>query len=284
MPMISRGTGAFRKRRILISGLPNRGKTQSMYTFHEPGESMVILCCPGETGVHSLQEDTADIQSYYFENVSEKDRKTVVWCRDALSDFDKVYKEVEQNKPDKLFIDGVHNLYELAFNIITDGMFLAGQDLRLTDGKGYNAAGMYSRGHTTFGGRLKMYYDSPIPFVGVTAWERLVGAKTGDEGGAGNKIDIKDDRYWWPYLPGDMATKVVGFFDANISARLEKSCIHPNCEYSKKKQLHHVWQIYPYDDVVAVGIKGLTIKEEWKTKPYVHQSWTALKQLLQRAR
>lgn len=279
MPMIARGQAPFRKRRILVSGLPNRGKTWSIPTFCEGEEHLVILSCPGETGTLSLPEDTTAITSYYFEG---EGVRTVEWCRDALSDFDRLYKEIEKNAPDKLFIDGAHNLFEMAFNIITGGLYFAGVDLKAS-GNSYTAADFYRRGYTTFGNRLKTYYDSPIPFVGVTTWERLLGARTGDEGGATTKINIADDRYWWPSIPGDMATKVVGFFDAQISARLEKRCIHSTCEYSKRAELHHVWQFYPKNDVMGVGIKGLQVTDVMKQKPWIHQTWPALRTLLSRA-
>ena len=281
MPMMSRGVGEFHRRRILISGLSNTGKTWSLPTFNEEAQSLVILSCPGETGVQSLPDDTDTMKSFYFTNVSDKDRRTAEWCKDALYDFDTMYKEVEKNKPDKLFIDGAHNLYELNFNIITDGLFLNGIDLK-TVGNTYAAAAFYSRGHIAFGNRLKMYYDSAIPFIGITTWERLLGAQTGDEGGTGNKIDIRDDRYWWPSIPGDMATKVVGFFDARLSARLAKRCIHTSCELSQEAELHHVWQFYPKSDVAGVGIKGLTMTKAMQQKPWIHQSWPALQTLLRR--
>jgi hypothetical protein len=282
MPMMKRGVGSFAKQRVLISGLSNTGKTHSIATFAEEGQSLVILSCPGETGTHSLPEDSDTIQSYYFENVSEKDRRSVEWARETLVEFDALYLEVEKNAPDKLFIDGAHNLYDLAFNIITGGLFFAGSDLKQGNNT-YAAAAFYNRAHVAFGNRLKRYYDSKVPFIGVTTWERLMGARVGDEGGSGNTVTISDERYWWPAIPGDMATKVVGFFDARISARLEKRCIHTTCEASQDNQLHYVWQFYPKNDVAGVGIKGLKITKAMQQAPWIHQDWAALQALLRRA-
>lgn len=285
MAMIKRGTGDFTRRRILISGLSNTGKTWSLRTFAEDEKSLVILSCPGETGVQSLPEDDDHITSYYFQSSESNDAgpRNVEWCRHALSEFDATYSEVVKNKPDKVFIEGVHNLYDIQFNIITDGLFFRGADLK-TGGNPYSAANYYNRAHVAFGNRLKTYYDSQVPFIGVTTWERLMGAQTGDEGGAGNRIDIRDDRYWWPDIPGNMALKVIGHFDARISARLEKRCVHTNCELSQQGELHHVWQFYPKGDVAGVGIKGLTITRKMAEHPWIHQTWSALQALLSRSK
>lgn len=302
MPMIARGIGEFHKLRLLISGLSQSGKTYNLRSFiygnydywdereeekavaYASGKKMIIISCPNEVGYRSLPEDTPHISSYYFENDSEKDMRSVAWCTETLKEFEACYREAEAKRPDVLVIDGAHALYETKFNIITSGDYLNGRDLKVDSATGrrdnYRAAALYSQAHVAFGNYIAMFYNSPIKTLVVTTWEDWQTARTGDEKSA----DIGDERFLWPALPGAMATKIVGRFDARLSARLEKRCLHSTCEHSKKMQLHHVWQFYPYGDVMGVGIKGLQMTDAYKQKPWIHQSWAALQQLLQRAR
>lgn len=283
MPMIARQTGEFTKRRVLISGFSNTGKTTSLYTFKEDGKSLIVMSVPGETGYFSLQEDSESCTSYYYEVGKQSDIHSAEWSRSALAEFDALYMEVEKNKPDKLFLDGIHWLYAHDFNAITGGEYFLGVDMSLNPQTGrrdpYRSARFYSQAHVSFGQRLAAYYASEIPFIGMTVWEDWQTAtQDGEKPGS-----IEATRYLWPALPGAMATAVVGRFDARISARLERRCLHTTCPYSEKSEYHHVWQFYPKNDVMGVGIKGLHVSEAMKQKPWIHQTWAALRTLLHRA-
>ena len=83
-----------------------------------------------------------------------------------------------------------------------------------------------------------------------------------------------------------MAKAVVGRFDARVSARIEKRCLYtdpdtklPNCEDDGKD--HYVWQFLPRGDVQGVGIKGLKISRSMKDRPWIHQNWDDLKELIE---
>ena len=281
MPMVKRGTGELPKFRLLVSGFGMSGKTKSFETFIEEGKSVVVLVCPGEPGIRSLPEDSEYFTSYYFEG-SGTDVYDPKWSEDALAEWEKTYSEIERNSPDKLFIDGIHWWYAHNLNVITGGEFLSGVDMSVSVKTGridpYRAANMYTRGRNSFGQRLAGLSASPIPFLGITCLEAWEAARTDSDRPGG----IDAVRYLWPALPGEMATQVVSRFDARVSARLEKRCLHKNCEYSKNDELHFVWQFYPKNDVMGVGIKGLHVSESMRQRPYIHQTWPALKGLLGR--
>lgn len=282
MPMVKRGTGEFTKLRLLISGFSNSGKTHSIQSFAEEGKSLVIIVCPGETGIRSLPEDSDTISSYYSVMDNEKDVHSVEWSEEAVHDFNTIYKEVRKNKPDKLFIDGVHNLYHHNFNIITGGEYLAGVDMNVHPTTGrtdpYRSSRFYASAHNNFGQYLAGWYASEIPFVGVTVLEDWQTARTESDRAGG----IEAVRYLWPYLPGSMALNVVQRFDARLSAKLRLRCIHGSCEKSQESELHHVWQFFPKDEVMGVGIKGLKVTRAMEKAPWIHQTWSALQNLMKR--
>src|SRR5947207_14993963 len=106
MPFVQHTTQRSRLR-ILISGFPNTGKTTSFPTFvygpydywsedieqperavkYANDRKMVVLVCPGETGVRSLPPQTEHISSYYFETAEGEDVNDAKWSIAALKDF-----------------------------------------------------------------------------------------------------------------------------------------------------------------------------------------------------
>lgn len=299
MPMISRGVGEFTKFRLVISGWSNSGKTHSLITFlygrydywneeehadavsYADGKSMVIMSCPGEDGYRSLPEETEHLSTYYFEQVSDADTTDVEYSRHALNDFDHLLKEVEKNKPDILFLDGVHCLYDHMFNDISDGQWLSGVELNTnpngTQNK-YRGAYLHDRAQKAFIEYLAKRHASHVPLLGMTVWEDWKAQQTeGERAGT-----IEATRYLWPALAGAMATKMPGKFDARVSARLSKRCYHPNCERSKRSEEHYVWQFLPRDEVRGIGIKGLRPTQGMIDSPFIHQSWPTLQSLMRR--
>lgn len=282
MKMVSRGVGDFDKLRIMISGIAYTGKTWSIASFEEEGKSLVVIVCPGEGGIRSLPDDNENFKSYYVEtDDDDADMRTVEWSRDAMDVFYSTYKEVVKNKPDKLFIDGIHHLYAHTFNVVSNGEFLSGVDMNLNaDGKyiEYRSANLYGRGHRTFNNWLNIFYTCPVPFVGVTVWEELQDEKDESQKPAG----FQKTKYYHPALPGRMAVNVSGRFDARVSARKLPVCIHTKCELTKEYQEHYVWQFVSTGDVQGVGIKGLALTPAMMKTPWIHQEWSALKNLLKR--
>lgn len=290
MPMIARGKEEFTKFRLLLSGLPNKGKTTSLPTFlygpysywldseHDEAveyagqKKMVIISVPGETGYRSLPPDTENLTSYYFETNTANVKESYQSSIQAIQEFNTLYEQVEKSHPDILCIDGASNLYDQIINKTSQGRWLRGEDV------GDNipeVARIFSQSHNGFKNYLSTFYSSPIPFVIVTCWEDWQESRTGDE-----KPNMKATRFLWPSLPGKMATQVVGRFDARISACIRNSCVYPDCKENKKHIDHFVWQFYPAGDVQGVGIKGLKLNNKMKETPYIHQNWDELKDLI----
>jgi hypothetical protein len=282
--------------RLLISGMSNSGKTTSFQTFiyghhdyrdeaeqeqallYADDKRMVVLVCPGEKGIKSLLT-APHITNYYLETADDVDITDVNWSTAALRDFNEITNHiVKVVKPDILICDGFHSLHEQLMNKVTGGKFLRGEDLNTSERTGrydpYQSAKYYSQAHNAFGQYISALYYSSIPLIVCTTWEDWQSTK--EESEAGKQTDIAANRYLWPAIPGAMATKIVGQFDARISARLERRCLHKQCEYSSNNDLHYVWQFLPKNDVMGCSIKGLRVNKAMKEKPWIHQNYADL--------
>lgn len=299
MPYIKH-TSDFSKFRLLISGFSNSGKTRSAQTFiygshdyFDPDSQeaaieyasdchMVIIECPGEVGHRSLPPDTPHITSYYYETSEGENVTDAKWSKEALQQFDAVYKEATAfDKPDILFIDGLHELWKHLMNRATLGDYLAGVDLNLNPNTGnndpYRSAKFYNQTHNAFGQYLAALYHSSIPLIVCTTWEEWESGRIGE---SERQQGIQAQKYLWPAIPGTMAKGVVGRFDGRVSARLEKRCLHKDCSDMKENIDHYVWQFLPKNDVMGVGIKGLKVNKAMSERPWIHQDWSKLQQLI----
>jgi hypothetical protein len=289
------------KLRILISGFPNSGKTTSLPTFlygpydywsenaeeHEKAvkqandKKMVILVAPGEFGTRSLPTNTEHITSYYYETTESDDVRSARWSTEALSQFNSIWKEVVDSKPDILVIDGLHALWTHIMNRITEGDYLNGVDLNMNPRTGqqvqFRAAGFHSRTHNTFNQYVAGLYTSSIQTIIATTWEDWQsGTSEGQKPG-----DIAATRYLWPAIGGKMAQEVVGKFDARLSARREKRCCTQNCKENDEAKDHYVWQFLPKGDVQGVGIKGIKrYTQAMIERPFIHQNGNSLLNLI----
>ena len=281
MPYVSK-TSANDKFRLLISGFPNTGKTTSLATFCSglySDKTMVILSCPGEFGIRSLPVDIPNLTAVYYEPTEGEDINSAEWSRHALNSFDEVTSDVIKSKPDVLAIDGIHSLWSHLMNRATDGEYLKGVDLNINPKTGravqYRAARYYSLAHASFGQYIAGLYSQAIPLVIATTWEEWEAGTTESQ----KPGDIEATRYLWPAVPGSMAKAIVGKFDARVSARIERRCLHTDCEDAGSD--HFVWQFLPRGDVQGVGVKGLKINRVMKEKPWIHQNWGDLRELME---
>ena len=290
------------KFRLLISGLSQTGKTTSLPSFiygphdffsteqdevlaaieYAADKHMVILTCPGEFGFRSLPPDTPHISSYHIETDETDDVKSVQFSIDALDVFHSTYQDVMKNKPDIIAFDGIHSLWDHIMNKVTGGLYLQGEDLNYNPLTGrsdpYRSAKYHDMAHNTFGNVINSYYLSSTPLIVCTTWEDWKTAKSDMD-----KIGvIESQRYLWPDIPGKMATRIVGKFDASVSARLERRCYHSKCEDMAANNEHYVWQFLARGDVRGVGIKGLRPTDKMKQVPYIHQNYEYLKQFIER--
>ncbi len=272
------------KMRVLIAGAPNSGKTFSLATFiygqyahlaerevdalqYATDKSMVILNCPGEKGLASLPEGE-HISSY--SHVTDEGETSTSIVKDfvsltgeILTGFDKI--------PNILAIDGIHNLYAYMLDALTSGAYFKGDDF---DSR------LYGRCHSVFGNYLSAVYQSNIPLIICTTWEEWENRDDNVPPGTRNPV-----KYLYPALPGKMAKAICGHFDATLSARLERRCMHPTCTDSKANKEHYVWQFLPKGDVRGVGIKGLSkVSDFMVERPYMHQYWPVLEHVIKTSR
>lgn len=299
MPMVVK-TSQHTRTRTLISGFSMSGKTHSLLTFiygpydvtdeteyadamsyaQEQGKHMVVLTMPGETGSRTLPDANDYITPMYFEVASDEDMRSAEWSRHALAELAQTEKEVLRNKPDIMVWDGLHALAMHQFNDISKGEYLAGLDMNASPEGGrvnpYRAANLYDRLCNTFGQTMASIYNTQVPNVVCTVWEDWKGQQSDSERAKG----IEATRYLWPDIPGKMATRIVGMFDARVSARLENTCIYADCDDKKHAQKHYVWQFAQAGDVMGVGVKGLTMRKSWRATPFIHQNWHDLKVLM----
>ena len=288
------------KTRLLISGMPNTGKTHSLSTFiygpfdyysddleerkqalehaEQQNKQMAILSCPGEKGIKSLHH-TDHITSYIYETSKDEDVADVKWSKTALDSFNYITHEViVKDEPDILVVDGFHSLWDQIMNRTTNGDYLKGLSIG-SDTNPYEAARLYSQAHNAFGQYITALYHSNIPLIVATTWEDWESGTT--EAEAGKAQSIGATRYLWPAIPGKMGKAIVGQFDARVSARLEKKCFHDKCSMRDKEE-HFVWQFLSKNDVRGVGIKGLrSPSKKMKERPFIHQQWDILKQLME---
>lgn len=306
MPTVKRGTDDS-KFRILLSGITGTGKTYSLITFlygrydywdeaqrseaieYAAGKSMVVLVCPGETGNKSLPDETDQFKTYRQESdEGEEDFRSAEFSRDSVSLHNKLFAEIEKNKPDIVFLEGGHELYNHIFNDISDGEWLTGADMSINKKTGeatdkYRAARFHDTAQKTFVNYLNRYYNSPIPLLGMTVWEEWKAAAQGEgdrPGGVATQVNAR--KYLWPALAGAMSIKMPGKFDARLSCQVRSICVHPKCEKRRDSQEHYVWQFLPRDDVMGVGIKGYRPSGDMAKIPFIHQTWPDLKNLLKR--
>lgn len=290
------------KERYLISGMQNIGKTTSAMTFlfgpydylnakerdkalsYAGDKTMVVIACPGEFGTRkALQHyigQVPNLKVIGYQQTEQAASKTLEWSNDAMSGFNKLLGDLIKDPPDIVLFDGLHGLWDHGMNRISGGAWLEAKDLSITDAgtsNQYRSGGLYDRAHNLFGNYVSRIYESPIPLVIATVWEDWKGQNTD----ASRPGGIEATRYLWCDIPGKMATRVVGKFDARLSAMLYPLCFHDNCKYDKAKQEHYVWQFYPKNDVRGVGIKGLRLTEDMKSKPWIHQNYQDLKDLME---
>ena len=219
------------KTRLLISGMPNTGKTHSLASFiygpfdyysddleekkqaleyaEEQGKHMAILSCPGEKGIKSLHH-TEHITSYYLE-IDNIDPTDVKWSKQALNDFNGITKQVILENPDILVVDGFHSLWDQIMNRGTNGDYLKGLSIG-SDSNPYESARLYSQAHNAFGQYITSLYHSSIPLIVATTWEDWEAGTQENE--AGKAQSIGTTRYLWPSIPGKMGKAIVGQFDA----------------------------------------------------------------------
>lgn len=288
------------KDRILITGKPNTGKTDSLATFiygtrdyqddsgnltkeaieYANDRKMVVLTAPGEKGVKSLPSGP-HITNYVYQTKEDgSDSSSVV-----IKEFEELTGHViYQEKPDILAVDGSTKLYDYWLDALSGGEWFTRGIITTETKRGdeLDETGKYiGRCHTLFGSYLAKLFNCPVPIVVVTCWQEL---ENRDEN-LTREQQIHAVKQQWPALPGKMAKKIAGEFDCVLSASVGVKCwpsMVGQCEEGRMNQEHYLWQFLPKGDVAGVGIKGMKrIKRFMKDQPYIHQNYRQLKQVME---
>lgn len=284
-------TNANAKKRYLLSGFTNTGKSDSLVTAiygnreytNDSGElteeaieyandrHMTVVTAPGEKGHEALFKGP-HITNHTYESETSASNK-LKWSIEAVETFEALVTEIVGNPPDILVIDGLPSYYSQKLNVITQGAVAAGEQFQ---------SWLYGRCNGAFTQFLSEVYYSSIPLVIMTTWETYKYSQDNLSDTEKKKEDREGTRVLQPNLPGQMGENLAGHFSARLSCQIERRCLHNNCEDSKKHRDHYVWQFYPKGDVKGVGIKGLKkIPQAWKDKPWIHQNYQTLERLLE---
>lgn len=233
------------RRRVLISGSPNSGKTTSLRTWPTP---IAVVVAPGEKGSVSLA-GAKDVT--IFESEPLDPTKPQNWSQ-LVSSIESITSEIIVGKHGKfstLALDGLHKVYACILAAVTAGASARGEDF---DAK------MYSTAHTRFFALLDRLLRSPMGNVVATVWN-------------GREKDDVDDKsanashHVFPELPGRASKQIMGEFAVVLGA--------------EKTGQKYVWLTKPNGRVWGAGVKTSPELVE-KVPLFVPQDWQALDTLL----
>lgn len=254
MPFIEqpRRVGA-KKRRILLMGPPNSGKTTSLGTFHGPLTAMSIL---GEKGFDSMPLKTFDGQPVKSLLYSPPEGEITNWApvlNESLTMcLDEVYGK-NGPLPKTFSLEGLHKLHALCLNVATFGASGRGDEFK---------ALLYAQAHTKFFNFLDRISRSEVETIVYTVWVAPEKDDPDDRSAA-------PSRHIYPNLPGQAALNITGEVQICLSAARDITG-------------QYMWQTQPADKVWGAGIKGnASLIKKLPLK--VPQDWAKFEKLLQDA-
>jgi hypothetical protein len=233
------------RRRVLISGSPNSGKTSSLATFPRP---IAVMFFPGEKGQTSL-EVGADVKAWVPEPSDPE--KPQNWAA-MVQSVERATNEILAGKHGQFQTfagDGLHKLYTLYLAEATAGASMRGEEF---DAKMYGSA---SKKFFTY---LDRVLRSSMPYVVLTVWD---GREKDDPS---NKS--KDaPSHIFPELPGKAAKDIMG----EVSVAVYATKVGPSFK----------WQTRPQGSVWGCGVKLPPALAE-KIPSFVDQDWSKFEPLL----
>lgn len=244
---------ACQARRVLINGPPFSGKTTSLRTWPKP---LVIIVAPSEKGTTSLPAGEG-IKSFVRKTVYEENPN---WTG-VLAEFNKQLHEVLTGKHgpvQTLAIDGIHKLYALFLNVVTNGAKARGE---LFEGRQ-----KYPQAGALFSACLdRILMALNIPNVVMTCWDGLEKDDPDEKGDTNNP----PSRHIFPNLPGQAAKDIMGEFPVVLYSLRQGA--GPAAKY--------VWQTQPLGKVWGAGVK-MPLEIAAKLPITVPQDWAVLERLL----
>jgi len=220
-----------RRRRLLVYGPPNSGKTGSL--LRTPG-NRVILSFPGEKGYDTIPVDDPETRSFIWEipDVGKPPDSDQV-----VADVERKTAEVIAGGEFTTFCgDGIHKLHTYILDAASGGAYFEGEDF---DPKVYGAANRRLLNY------LSLVCHSRMPVVIFTCWD---GQEPDRKKQLGEKAsDVPTHLY--PELPGKAAKLIVGEFSMVLHSSFRRA--KPGDQTTTA-----MWQTRPAGEVAGAAIKG----------------------------
>lgn len=244
-PDTAAATWELLRRRLLISGPPNSGKTTSLATFPHP---LAVMFYPGEKGQTSLTID-ADVKAWVPEPFDPE--KPTNWASMVVG-IERATNEILAGKHGTFATfagDGLHKLHALYLAEATAGASMRGEDFEPR---------LYGAAQKKFFAYLDRVMRSTMSVVVFTVWD-------------GREKDDQDDKsknatsHIYPELPGKCAKEIMGEFAIVAGAN--------------KVGDKYVWQLRPQGKVWGAAVKvpkAIAVK----LPTFIEQDWTVLDALL----
>lgn len=244
------------RRRVMIFGFPNTGKTRSLLTFPEP---RVIISSPGEKGHETLQ-GAPGTHAYRWEAGEEEGNSHQV-----LNDLVKEsISLIAKHEPRTFAFEGLHKIIGHIMNSATDGAWFKGKEF---DAK------LYSAGYRMFDQFLDRLSETQVPVTVFTCWADHDNERKAKPGEKSSDVP----RVIRPDLPGKLAAQVEGEFGMSFHQTIGRlPGVQPTTPTIG------LWQTKPSQDIRGCAIKGPKEIVD-KIEPKVEANWGKLELALQKA-
>lgn len=227
---LTRDGQTLRRRRGLINGDPNCGKTTSLLTAPRP---IAIMSYPGEKGYDSIPTDDPEIIPLIW--TQEKKQPSALIVKEV---FD-LSTEVVAGKFGKINTfagDGLHKLIDYILDDVTDGAWLGGLEFEpKLYGLAYRALKEY----------LSRVCHTNIPVVLFTSWSEDEADRKKKPGEKATDVPT----HVLPQLPGRLAKEIMGEFSVVVHQSI--GLLTP-----KDSQPVRRWQTRPFGQVWGASLKG----------------------------
>lgn len=232
MPFVklSREGQVVRRRRGLINGGPNVGKTRALLTAPKP---IVILSYPGEKGYDTIPTDDPEILPLIWE--SDKKLNSAVIVKEIFDRTDEILGG-KHGQFNTFAGDGLHKLIDYIMDDVTDGAWLAGTEFEpKIYGLGYRALKEY----------LSRVCHTKMPVVLFTCWDEDEADRKKKPGEKASDVPT----HVMPQLPGRLAKEIMGEFSVVVNQSIGP--LSPQAPQPTWR-----WQTRPYGAVWGASLKG----------------------------
>ena len=250
--------------RILLTGEVDSGKTYSLLSF--PGRK-VVQFYPGEGGIATLGEDTAEVQRVFPPPTKvsvEPDSMQII------TDVRKQTADILLGKHGECTTfcgDGLDKLHEYVLDALSGGAYFAGEAVKDAKDEGLSALVIARAEHWTFS-YLNLVLGSQVPYAVFTCWDKDKGVRKAMAGEHWSKVPMQK----YPNFYGGIARNILGKFGVKLHA-----------SRGKLKETDQVksyrWLTQSTSTVACAGIKGDPAMIA-KIPKYLEARWPVLESYL----